>query len=51
MWVLSLGWEEPLQKRMATHSTFLAWSIPRVEEPGRLLSARFGRLRQDLAAK
>ena len=27
-WVLSLGWENPLEKEMATHSSILAWSIP-----------------------
>jgi len=35
-WVLSLGWEDPLEKEMATHSTILAWKISRTEEPGRL---------------
>ena len=33
-WVRSLGWEDPLQKRMATHSSSLAWRIPWTEEPG-----------------
>ena len=32
-WVLSLGQEGPLQKRMATHSSILAWRIPWTEEP------------------
>ena len=39
MWktrVQSLGWEDPLEKEMATHSSILAWKIPRTEEPGRL---------------
>ena len=27
-WVQSLGWEEPLEKKMATHSSILAWRIP-----------------------
>ena len=31
--VLSLGWEDPLEKEMATHSTILAWRIPWTEEP------------------
>ena len=31
-----LGWENPLEKRMATHSSILAWRIPWREEPGRL---------------
>ena len=41
MWetrVLSLGWENPLEKEMATHSSTLAWKIPWMEEPGRLQS-------------
>ena len=32
--VRSLGWEDPLEKGMATHSSFLAWRIPWTEEPG-----------------
>ena len=32
----SLGWEDPLEKEMATHFTTLAWKIPWTEEPGRL---------------
>ena len=35
-WVWSLGWEDPLKKGMATHSSILAWRIPRIEKPGRL---------------
>ena len=34
MWVRSLGLEDPLEKGMATHSSLLAWRIPRTEEPG-----------------
>ena len=34
--VLSLGWEDPLEKGMATHSSSLAWRIPWTEEPGGL---------------
>ena len=34
--VQSLGWEDPLEKGMATHSSILAWRIPWTEEPGRL---------------
>ena len=34
-WVQSLGWEDPLEEGMATHSGILAWSIPWAEEPGR----------------
>ena len=37
-WVQSLGWEDPLEKVMATHSSTLAWKIPWMEEPGRLQS-------------
>ena len=35
-WVRSLGQEDPLEKEMATHSSILAWRIPRTEEPGGL---------------
>ena len=38
MWVQSLGWEDPLEKRIVTHSSNLAWRIPWTEEPGRLHS-------------
>ena len=34
--VQSLGWEDPLEKERATHSSILAWKIPWTEEPGRL---------------
>ena len=37
-WVQSLGWENHLQKEMATHSSILAWRIPLTEEPGGLQS-------------
>ena len=37
-WVQSLGWEDPLEKGMATHSSILAWRIPWTEEPGVLYS-------------
>ena len=37
-WVLSLGWEDPLEKGMATHSSILAWRIPWTEEPNGLQS-------------
>jgi len=36
--VQSLGWEDPVEKEMATHSSILAWKIPWIEEPGRLQS-------------
>ncbi|KAJ1057915.1 hypothetical protein K5549_014440 [Capra hircus] len=35
-WVRSLGWEDSLEKEMATHSSILAWKIPWMEKPGRL---------------
>ena len=35
-WVRSLGWEDPLEEEMATHSSILAWKIPWTEEPGGL---------------
>ena len=35
-WVRSLGWEDALEKGMATHSSILAWRIPWAEEPGGL---------------
>ena len=38
--VRSLGWEDPLEKEMATHFTTLAWKIPWTEEPCRLQSIR-----------
>ena len=37
-WVRTLGWEDPLEKEKATHSSILAWRIPWTEEPGRLWS-------------
>ena len=37
-WVRSLGWEDPLEKGMVTHSSILAWRIPWTEEPGGLQS-------------
>ena len=35
-WVQSLGWEDPLEKGMATHSSILAWRTPWTEKPGGL---------------
>ena len=37
-WVWSLGWEDPLEKEMTTHSSTLEWKIPWMEEPGSLQS-------------
>ena len=36
IWVRFLGQEDPLEKRMATHSSILVWRIPQTEKPGRL---------------
>ena len=36
--VQSLGWEDPLEEEMVTHSSVLAWEIPQTEEPGGLQS-------------
>ena len=45
--VQSLGWEDPLEKEMATHSSILAWRIPWTEEPGRLQSTGSQRVGHD----
>ena len=45
--VRSLGWEDPLEKEMATHSSTLAWKSPRTEEPGRLQSMGSQRVGKD----
>ena len=37
-WVRTLGWEDPLEKGMATHFSIFAWRIPWTKEPGRLQS-------------
>ena len=46
-WVQSLGWEDPLEKEMAAHSSIPAWKIPWTAEPGRLLSMGSQRVRHD----
>ena len=46
-WVPSLGWEDPLEKRIATHSSILAWRIPWTEKPGRLQSMESQRVGHD----
>ena len=46
-WVRSLGWEDPLEKEMATHSSTLAWKIPWTEECCRLQSMGSQRVRHD----
>ena len=50
-WVRSLGWEDPLEKGMATHCSILAWRIPWTEETGRLPSTVLQRVRYDGATK
>ena len=45
--VQSLGWEDPLEKEMATHSSTLAWKIPWTEKHGRLQSMGSQRVRHD----
>ena len=50
MWetqVRSLGWEVPLEKEMATHSSTLAWRVPWTEEPGKLQSIGLQRVTHD----
>ena len=46
-WVRSLGWEDSLEKEMATHSSILAWRIPWMEEPGGLQSMESQRVGHD----
>ena len=46
-WVGSLGWEDALEEGMATHSSFLAWRIPRTEKPGGLPSMGSQRVGHD----
>ena len=46
--VQSLGWEDPLEKEMETHSSILAWRIPWTEEPGGLQSRGSQRVGHDL---
>ena len=45
--VPSLGWEDPLEEEMATHSSILAWRIPWTEDPGGLSSIGSQRVRHD----
>ena len=47
MWVQSLGGEDPLEEEMVTHSSILAWKIPRTEYPGGLQSRESQRVRHD----
>ena len=50
-WVRSLGWEDPLEKGMATHSSILALRIPWTEQPGRLHSMGSQRVRHDIVTE
>ena len=50
-WVWSLGWEAPLQKEMATHSSILVWRMPWTERPGRMQSMELLRVRHNLATE
>ena len=45
--VRSLGWEDPLEKEIATHSSILVWKIPWMEEPGGLQSTGLQRVGHD----
>ena len=47
IWVPSLGWEDPLAKRMATHSSIFAWEMLWTEKPDRLQSMGLQRVRCD----
>ena len=47
-WVRFLGWEDPLEKEMATHSSILVWRIPWTEEPGGAEVHGVTRVRHDL---
>ena len=46
-WVQSMGWEGPLEKGMATHSSILVWEIPQTEDPGGLQSMGLQRVGHD----
>ena len=46
-WVWSLGWKDPLEKGKATHSSTLAWKIPRTKEPGGLPSMGWQKVGHD----
>ena len=49
--VRSLGWDDPMEKGMATHSSILAWETPWTEKPGGLWSMGSKRVRHDLTTK
>ena len=46
-WIRSLGWDDPLEKEMATHSSTHAWKIPWIEKPGGLQSMGSQRVGHD----
>ena len=47
MQVLTLVWEDPLEEKMATHSSIPAWEIPWTEEPGKVQSSGLQRVRDN----
>ena len=47
----SLGWKDSLEKEMVTHSSILAWEIPRTKEPGRLQSMGLQKIEHSLGTK
>ena len=49
--VQSLGWEDPLEKEMATHTSILAWEIPWTKEPGELQFMGLQKVRRDWASE
>ena len=51
VWIQALSQEDPLEKKMATHYSILAWKIPWTEEPGRLQSMGSQRVGHNLAIK
>ena len=51
MQLSSLGWEGPLEKAVATHSSILAWEVSWTEEPGGLQSMEWQRVRHDWATE
>ena len=50
-WVRPLGWEDALEEEKATHSSILAWKIPRTEKPGGAQSMGLQRVRHDQATE
>ena len=50
-WILSLGWEDPPEKEMVTHSSILAWEIPWTEELGRIQPMGLQRVRHKLSTE